>query len=259
MGIAYGHGNGSFQQPLIFSTDEDSSGKAVAIGDLNNDTYPDLVIVPWGRQEMVVHFGRQNGVFSIEADHRIDIRMRLSDAALADFNSDGILDLAYGNERGDFSILLGVGDGSFHLEQSYATPSETLVQKTIPCDLNGDGMVDLVFSHVGEPSLVVMLNEGNRQFRSIAFPHEDEIYFNQIMIGHFDRDHHLDMAALINYGREIQIYHGFGNGSFATSENSIVFEEFGWGHWESGDFNGDHRLDLVTVKKGNVTIFLNDC
>ena len=259
MDIAYGYGNGSFQQAISFSTAKQSYGTEVVLGDLNNDTYPDLVLALLAEQQIVVHLARRDASFLTVPDRRVTIRMHAASLALADFNSDGILDLAYGAEDGMFSILLGVGDGSFHLEHNYSTPSERALEKTIPCDLNGDGLTDLVFSHSDKTRLAVMLNDGSRKFRSVAFPYEDKFYTNQIEIGYLDRDRHLDMAAVLGFGEKIHIYFGSGNGSFTRSETSIVVEDRQFKYLEMADFNRDQRLDLVTVVDGDLAILLNDC
>ena len=259
MNIAYGYGNGSFQKHTAI-TDIDLSGRPLLIEDLNNDTYLDLAIGSTHGKEILVHLGKQDGSFSILPDHRVGIGLYSPQIAFADLNTDGILDLVYVADKGDFMIHLGVGDGSFHRERMHSTPSKESLYKPMPCDLNGDEMVDLVLFHFGKTNLVVMLNDGNGTFRNIGFDHVYAIDMNNIKMSDMNHDTHLDIAVMHQFQRnKIKIYYGFGNGSFAASDDIVVSRDHAIESCEVGDFNGDHRLDLVTAVDGKIILLLNDC
>jgi hypothetical protein len=83
--------------------------------------------------------------------------------AVGDFNGDGLLDLAVANAgssrpfiRGDVSVLLGNGDGSFQAQRNFTAgnnPSSVAVG-----DFNGDGLLDLALANGLSNNVSVLIN-----------------------------------------------------------------------------------------------------
>ena len=258
--IAYGFGNGSFQDRTVILGIDLPPVALFQMAYLNNDTYFDLAIGPTSENEILVRLGRREGGFSILPDHRMHIRFYRSLFVLADMNTDGILDLVYGADEARFMIHLGVGDGSFHRGQIHSTPLSTPLEQIIPCDLNEDGLLDLVIYHCMKTKLYVMLNDGSRTFDNIASDYIDNIDIDSIKISDMNHDNHLDIVAIQEHpNNSIKIYYGFGNGSFTTAEIITVSKHHDVDSFEVGDFNGDHLLDLVMGVDGQLIFVLNDC
>ena len=261
MDIGYGYGNGSFQNPTPISNVNSNSDTEIAIGDLNNDTYADLVAFIGDEGEIVVYLGMQNGSVSIAPNYRIDINLYPWTIVLADFNSDGTLDLVYTANDGALGILLGVGDGSFQLGQFQSTPSKEALVKATPCDVNEDGMVDIVFVGFDTSYLLVMLNDGNGTFREgCSHSFDADKMIRLIEVGNINNDDHLDIAIVpFSPTGIIKIYSGFGNGSFAASNVINAASGRLLRELKLGDFNGDHRTDLLTATSDALIVVLNDC
>jgi hypothetical protein len=64
------------------------------------------------------------------------------DVVAADFNGDGIQDLAVATGNNSVSILLGKGDGTFPTHVQYSVPGNPVA--IIAGDFNGDGKTDLI-------------------------------------------------------------------------------------------------------------------
>ena len=84
--------------------------------------------------------------------------------AVADFNGDGIPDLAVANfgtypnfTDGSVSVLLGNGDGTFQAPASYAVGSNP--DWVLVGDFNGDGYPDLAVNNFGSNSVSILLND----------------------------------------------------------------------------------------------------
>jgi hypothetical protein len=97
--------------------------------------------------------------------------------AVADVNSDGILDLVVANEQqsktdpqGSISVLLGKGDGTFHAAVNYSSGGQS-AYSIVVADVNGDGKLDLVVangcvgSNCATGSVGVLLGKGDGTFR----------------------------------------------------------------------------------------------
>jgi len=97
---------------------------------------------------------------------RTDLPVGLSPQtqAIADFNNDGVLDLAvaeYGSDT--VSVLLGNGDGTFGTPVHYATDSQP--QVPILGDFNHDGKIDMAVPCYATNTVSVFLGSGNGTFQ----------------------------------------------------------------------------------------------
>jgi hypothetical protein len=87
-----------------------------------------------------------------------------SSVAIADFNSDGKLDLAVTNASGSVSILVGNGDGTFQPARTFATQASPL--SAVAADFNGDHREDLAL--ITGSGVGVLLGNGDGTFGSIT-------------------------------------------------------------------------------------------
>ncbi len=171
---------------------------------------------------------------------------------VADFNNDGVMDLADFDGVGTVPIYLGAAGGVFRysdLASNLYWPVFGANNATFG-DFNGDGNVDLAYdgSFKGNNSigLDVSLGDGNGSFTSGW--KEDEIAVASVLAGDFNRDGNLDLIA--GYSSYTYVYLGNGDGTFNLSQTlnfgPTVFRL-------AGDFNGDGNLDLVLLSDSKPT------
>lgn len=171
---------------------------------------------------------------------------------VADFNNDGIMDLADFDAIGTIPIYLGAANGTFtysDLASSLYWPIFSFNNATYG-DFNGDGNVDLAYdSYLNRSSstgLDVSLGDGNGRFTPGW--KEDQIAVANVLAGDFNCDGNLDLIA--GYSSYTYVYLGNGDGTFNLSETL----NFGpTGIRLAGDFNGDGNLDLVLVSDSKPT------
>lgn len=103
-------------------------------------------------------------------------------ARFADLNGDGTQDFVagYGGSQNDFRIAMGVGDGTAGAATTYTITAgdDSMVQDVIPCDLDGDGDIDLValvqvvefgmFDAFQEAHLQAYENDGTGSFTTLG-------------------------------------------------------------------------------------------
>jgi hypothetical protein len=109
-----GDGIGGFR-PASEITHLDSV-MSIAVADFNKDGIPDIAVSDWRASSVTVLLGAGNGSFGHLWSFPLRMRGTTPHVAAADFNGDGIPDLAivYDDEEEDsFDVWLGNGNGTF--------------------------------------------------------------------------------------------------------------------------------------------------
>jgi hypothetical protein len=170
LSILLGVGNGTFtRQPvvtLVPGGDLFSACNDIGVGDLNRDTIQDLV-VPLGNGEgNAILIGNGNGTFQVRSRIQIDETFAPLHVAVADYNRDGLLDIARtmgDGTNGLMQILRGNGDGTFQAPNRYLVPPPNSSRGGIVIiagDWNGDAKPDVAFVEggAGAPTIDVLTN-----------------------------------------------------------------------------------------------------
>src|SRR5439155_808712 len=114
--VLLGNGDGKFQ-PAV-SVGAGTSPRSVAVGDLNNDGKPDLVVANFISGDVSVLLGKGDGTFQAAVNYVAGIYP--VSVVVSDFNGDGRPDLVVANEESDnVSVMLGKGDGTFQSAVNY--------------------------------------------------------------------------------------------------------------------------------------------
>jgi hypothetical protein len=221
-----------------------ASLRSLAVGDVNGDTLPDLVL------------GENNGSTSTSTGHILlgnadgsfhagtNVTLPEGEVYLAkgDFNRDGKVDIAAaGNQGNSLRILLGNGNGTFQSGNSYAVNSPRSIAVG---DVNGDNLLDIV---VGNPGHFVslFLGNGNGTFQPPASALGGVGAF--VILADINRDGRQDLIATQPLQDIVRVRLGAGDGTFPVSHDyptasypSAV---------TAGDWNGDGNPDLAVVER----------
>jgi hypothetical protein len=168
LSVLIGVGNGTFvQQPvvtLVPGGDLFSACNDIGVGDLNRDGIQDLV-VPLGNGEgNAILIGNGNGTFQVKSRIQIDETFAPLHVAVADYNRDGLLDIARtmgDGTNGLMQIMNGNGDGTFQAPNRYVVPPPSRGGIMILAgDWNADAKPDIAFVEggAGAPLTDVLTN-----------------------------------------------------------------------------------------------------
>ena len=157
--LLIGRGDGTFLQPAGWvddPADVDPGPGAIAVGDLNGDGIPDLVIengfsyVPY-RCSITALIGNGDGTFQPPSRYLCSQTAQAvadgepAGVLIGDFTGDGNADVAalYSSPFGVLQLFPGNGDGTFQTASVYTYSGVTAPSLLAMADFNGDGRVDL--------------------------------------------------------------------------------------------------------------------
>jgi len=172
----------------------------------------------------------------------------------ADFNGDGIADLAAGSvPASTMRVFLGNGDGTF--AQSFTVNISTLGLGS--GDFNGDGRTDLVaLQNPATPNLYrIYLGNGLGGFTAQA-PVNTTLDDSQIATGDLDGNGTVDFVSTNSAGT-IVAYLGSGDGTFGAAIVTVTATTSGIGDFALGRFDADALPDIVTLEGSKLVLHRN--
>ena len=178
-----------------------------------------------------------------------------NDVTTADFNGDGIPDLALAAGGNNVSLLLGAGGGSFAAAVNYAVPGSPVA--IAHGDFTGAGYQDIVTADQFSSQVSVLINNGNGTFQSaVQYATGNEPV--GVAVADVNGDGILDIITVNYNANTVSVLLGQGGGIFAPHVDYACGN--GPEGLAIGDFNDDGYLDIATANNtdGTVSILLGN-
>jgi len=269
--VLIGNGDGTFQEEQ--SLDAGDKPVSVALGDLNADHIPDLAVADRGESPYAVRgvsilLGNGDGTFQEERTYEAGANP--ASIMIEDLDGDDTPDLALVNRgeeylgeervsRGEVSVLLGNGDGTFQAAQNFASGFQSV--SLAVGDLDHDENPDLAVANFGQAhtagNISVLVGNGDGTFQE-ARDFAAGLFPFWVVMGNLDEDDNLDLVVANSQGGNVSVLLGDGDGgfdsvpSYGTGQEPVSIV--------AGDLDGDTSLDLVVANEqsNDISVFLNN-
>ncbi|MFZ0063293.1 MAG: FG-GAP-like repeat-containing protein [Pyrinomonadaceae bacterium] len=239
LNLLAGNGSGGLGLPVTIYSKFPDRLSHLAVGDLNNDGKPDLVIATWTKSTVGILLGNADGTFAPAIYYSPG---SLSWAvALGDLNHDNKSDLAVVNS-GSNDVTILTGDGSGRFVQADLYPTGNLPRAVAVGDFNNDGRDDAAVASIQPFRVVFFLNDGTGHFvvsANIDLANAPAA----IAFGDFDNDGNLDLVLANSPTNNVTILRGNGVGGFFFAGDFPA--SFAPSSVAVGDFNNDGNPDLA--------------
>ena len=273
--VLLGNGDGTFRPAATYSTGA-YDAYAVAIGDVNGDQMPDLVVANLyqGQSQQAgsasVLLGNGDGTFQPAVNYSSG-GYEADSVAIGDFNGDGVPDVVVANycvsdqdcNVGSVGVLLGIGDGTFQPVMTYNSGGE-YTRAVSTADLRGNGILDLIvaneFDGKGDSkhdAIDVLMGNGDGTFQPAVTYFSGGSLIDSVTAADMNGDGIPDLVVVgecqkigIRIGcggtGTVSILVGNGDGTF---QSPVTYSSGGYegSAIAIGDVNGDGRPDLIVT------------
>ena len=217
--VLFGNGDGTFQNAVHHLTLVGNDPSGMAIGDLDGNGNPDLVVV---NEEISLLLGNGDGTFQDAVG--LPAGFGSSGVVIWDLDKDGSLDLvvSYHNwhlNQSGLYLFFGNGDGTFQDAMNYDTDD---VGVDLIGDLDNDGNIDLAGAKNDDSYLAMFLGNGDGSFL-------DAIYFKadndpSPVIGDLDGDGYLDLIGANSGSDNVSVLMNTRGSAFQILNNFVTFK-----------------------------------
>jgi len=240
IGVAYGDGLGGFTMGETYDTF--SSVTAVALGDVNGDSWDDIAVGNAGNIKKVsFRLGIPGGMFGPQVSYTTPRDAYV--VGFLDIDHDNNVDLWAFTGWGDFLILKGDGAGNFSLQPDQPQLPASSPRFGTVAHFNGDQNYDIALFDNAGGNLHARLGQ-EMGFSEMLYSYQvDNIFPFSGVAGNFDGNNALDLAGFAR-DNVLDVFRGDGNGLFFDGVN---LEPGLHGRAiTAGDFNEDGIDDFVT-------------
>ena len=260
--IFFDEKKGAFKLGNTLAMHAESHLTSVALGDLNNDTFLDIVVSDVGvdERQIGILYGYGDGNFSQLHSHLTSMNTKPSSIIITDLNRDGRSDLVVANMgRGRVLIMLQNETQPFAPQITYPTGNQSRPVAAAVGDFNQDTHPDIAVVNTGTNSIGVFLGHGNGSFAA------QRSYFvgsgsrpSAIVVGDINHDHRLDLL-VTNAGTDsIGVFLCYKNGTFAAVKTCSTGLGSAPTSIALADLNGDRRADVIVTNGGINTVLILD-
>ncbi len=260
--VLLGDGNGAFSpaQGSPFSS-QGTIPETLIAKDFNKDGKIDLAVLNVGSNSVRIFLGDGTGKFTAASAGPTAVGSPGGFMAAADFNGDGVPDLAV-SDNGFATVIVLISDGAGGFTPGPGSPFSTgnfnRPTGVVTGDFNKDGKTDIAVASAYDGNLTILLGDGAggftpQGFKPVAASSTLTADITALATGDFYNRGTLDILAAATGINQVGLLKGDGVGSFSY-QRQLTNYQFPVGLIVA-DFDGDGNQDAAVITNG--TGYLN--
>ncbi len=224
---------------------------SIAAADVNGDNRVDILVGNYDASNQILMSEGDGSYANVIRLPGPGISSKTNYIVSADVNGDGMVDIIIGNYGQSNELHLNNGYGGFYYRGMFILPGGAMKTYSIAvADINGDGMVDIIFGNDEESNQLVLntnndksglfyidLPGGTLSTRSIATADVNGDGAIDIIVGNYDKNNHL----LMNKGDVFHVEFEAADLPGRVLKTSSI---------AAGDVNGDGMVDIIIGNYG---------
>ena len=254
--IFLGYGNGSFNDPVSYSTGIGSDPCAIVVADFNKDKRLDIAVANNQNSNVGIFFGDGHGHFQTIVTYSTGFQSHPDSMIAADLNNDNWLDFVIADSTSDYiAILFGNENGTFGGKTMYTDDSFSNPTALTLGDVNYDNKVDIILTNFGTANVAILIGYGNGTFQfDQSYPLPSGAGPRGVTIADFNNNTRWDICIVESGTDSISLLVRYVQASFL---NKTVYSIGNSKHPHSvaiNDFNNDNQSDITVANSGDDTI-----
>jgi len=252
MSILLNNGSGTFGTGTYYPVAISGvyAGSGIAIGDVNGDKKPD-VVVGSSSVTAIVYLNQGSGIFKVNGTVGTVPLNPTNNVVLVDINNDKKLDIVVADGFGNALTFYGKGNGTFTTGPMYPLQACNDCSNFLVAigDFNADGTPDLLATNDFNTTSV-SLGRGDGTFQTSQLYAYSSLSATNIVTADFNGDGFPDIAQSIvgdasKIGINLGSSHGVLGATTLMTPGSCANNYVEW--IATGDVNGDGKADLVAA------------
>jgi protein involved in polysaccharide export with SLBB domain/outer membrane lipoprotein SlyB len=231
--------------------------RAVVIKDVDNDGHPDIVGGASTPGMVTISYGDGKG--AVSEPQILPVHGEVLSVAVADFNEDGLNDIAFSVEKETTGIRLWINQSNRQWKQADGPIKVNRYQSLKTADVNGDGHMDLIGANStadANAGVQVWLGNGKGTWPLESGP-TTMGRFMDVALADLNKDGVLDLIAAGwgTYGA-LRVWLGEGSGKWSSISPLHKGSYYGV---SVGDLNRDGNPDILAATyRDGIQIFMGD-